>query len=73
MSTVVALGELVAIRGYGLAGVTLEPADDEAAVERAWERLPDDVSLLIVTRQAEAVLRERWNERPRLLRAVLPP
>ncbi len=71
MSGVVALGAASRLEGFVLAGVTVLSTDD-AGPEAAWDRLPDDTALLVLTPAARAALADRLRERPRLLWTVLP-
>lgn len=68
--TVAAIGEEVLVRGFGLAGVLVCPADDPEAVRTAWQGLPEEVSLVILTPTAAAALPER--DRAQCLVAVTP-
>ena len=72
MSSAAAIGEHTRIAGYALAGVEVLVAENPPSALSAWEALPADVSLLIVTPMAEEALREQMVERPDLLRARLP-
>ena len=72
MTTVAALGEGALVEGFALAGAVVFGADDDAAVDRAWEALPGDVAVLILTPRAAARLRPRFAERPSLLVTVGP-
>ena len=65
-----AIGEETLVRGFGLAGVLVRPADDADAVRAAWRGLPDGVSLVILTPAAATVLADRDTER--FLVAVTP-
>ncbi len=71
MNRVVVLGEPERTRGYRLAGATVIEAATAAEVERAWSGLPADTMLLVLTRDAVAVVANRLAERPRLIWAVL--
>ena len=73
MSTAAAIGEHVRLAGYALAGVRVHPAEDKAAADAAWERLPADVACLILTPRAHAALAARLRERPELVWAVMAP
>lgn len=72
MSRVAAIGEGAQIACYALAGVELLPAEDVAEALSSWERVRDDVGLLLLTPMAEEAIEERTPERPELLRARLP-
>ncbi|MFP4634418.1 MAG: hypothetical protein ACLFRD_01035 [Nitriliruptoraceae bacterium] len=71
MSRVVALGETSRVEGYALAGVTVL-ATDRDGVDRAWQRVPDDTGLLVLTPTAAADLEARLASRPGLLWTVIP-
>lgn len=71
MSRVVALGESARVRGFVLAGVTVIETDQDGP-EAAWEDLPDDTSLLVLTSAAADALGEDLKARPRLLWTVMP-
>ena len=68
---VVAIGEPGLLEGYALAGVAVIDAGDDHAVQRAWEELPADVGLVLLSAASHCALAERLSERP-LLWAVLP-
>lgn len=72
MSRLVVLGEEPHIRGFGLAGAELLSAGSPDDARRAWDDLPDDIGLIVLTPMAAAALAGRLDERPRLLRVVLP-
>jgi vacuolar-type H+-ATPase subunit F/Vma7 len=72
MSRVVVVGESTRIVGYALAGATVLDTDD-LGVDGAWDRLPDDTGLVLLTPGVAGALRERLAARPRLLWAVMPP
>lgn len=54
MGTVAVIGEEPLVRGFGLAGALVLPADGTAAVRAAWSALPADVAVVIVTAAAAA-------------------
>jgi vacuolar-type H+-ATPase subunit F/Vma7 len=58
MGRIVVLGETLAVAGFALAGATVISADDAAAVRRAWETLPADAAIVVLTAPAAAVLCE---------------
>ena len=59
MGTVAAIGEEALVRGFGLAGATILPADGPDEVRVAWRDLPGDVSLVVLTSAAAAALGQR--------------
>jgi vacuolar-type H+-ATPase subunit F/Vma7 len=71
MSSVVAIGEEELVAGYALAGAAVLPARRDDEVLAAWEALPPDTALVLLTQRAHAVLGETVRER-QLLWAVLP-
>lgn len=71
MGRIAALGELVRIQGFGLAGVLTVPAEDPDATRAAWAGLPPDVSAVILTRAAAEALGPQAVDGDRLV-AVLP-
>ncbi len=74
MGCLVVLGEAVRIQGFALAGAVLSPADTPDAVRRAWQELPADAGVVILTQQAaEALLAELTAGEPSRLTVVMPP
>jgi vacuolar-type H+-ATPase subunit F/Vma7 len=67
-----ALGESAKVEGFSLAGALVFPAAQSRAIDAAWDRLPDDVGVLILTATAAARLAARLGERPHLLPVVMP-
>jgi vacuolar-type H+-ATPase subunit F/Vma7 len=72
MRRIVVLGEASRVRGFRLAGATVVEAAGPAEVATAWNALPSDTVLLVLTADAAAVVRDQLPERPRLVWAVLP-
>jgi vacuolar-type H+-ATPase subunit F/Vma7 len=71
MSKVVAIGDELSLLGYGLAGAEVVPAEDENAVRLAWNALPSDLGLLVLTATAAGSL-QRELEGTDLLWVALP-
>lgn len=71
MSRVVALGEAARVAGYVLAGVTVIGTDVDGA-EAAWQRLPDDTGLVLLTPAAADALADDLSRHEQLLWTVLP-
>ena len=72
MRRIVVLGDPGRVRGFRLAGATVIDAGTPRGVARAWEALPDDTAVLVLTADAAVVLADRLAERPRLTWAVMP-
>jgi vacuolar-type H+-ATPase subunit F/Vma7 len=71
MSRIVALGAAARVAGYVLAGVTVLETDEDGPLA-AWDRLPDDTGLVVLTPDAADALAERLTHDDRLLWTVLP-
>jgi hypothetical protein len=56
MSRVVVLGASPRVDGWALAGALVMPARDEVEVRRAWELLPGDAGVVILTAAAAEAL-----------------
>jgi vacuolar-type H+-ATPase subunit F/Vma7 len=69
MGRIVVLGEAPAVDGFALAGATVIPAADPEAVRRAWETLPADAAVVVLTASASAARARR----PGLLTISMPP
>ncbi|WP_338674838.1 V-type ATP synthase subunit F [Streptomyces sp. SCSIO 30461] len=67
-----AIGEQVRVAGLALAGVTVLIAEEPDAVRRAWQSLPHDVTLVIVTPAAADTLGQAMLDSARPLAAVMP-
>lgn len=72
MTRVAAMGETAKVESFALAGALVFPADVAHDVDAAWDALPDDVGVLIVTPAAAVRLHARFDERPQLLTVVSP-
>jgi vacuolar-type H+-ATPase subunit F/Vma7 len=71
MAGIAVIGESARTRAYVLAGCQVLPADDAAAAIRAWELLPADTGLVILTATAAATLAER-RAHSTVLTVVMP-
>ncbi len=56
MVRVAAVGRAVAVSGYALAGVLVLVAEDDDAVLAAWDHLPADVEVVILSSAARQAL-----------------
>ncbi|MEV0267866.1 hypothetical protein AB0H43_03750 [Hamadaea sp. NPDC050747] len=59
---IAAIGEQVAVEGFGLAGALAYPAGDPDEVLAAWHSLPADVALVFLTAAADRVVPRRSPE-----------
>jgi vacuolar-type H+-ATPase subunit F/Vma7 len=72
MGRIAALGDRHRIQALAIAGVEPHPATTDEEAAAAWQTLPSDVAVLILTSQSAAALAHRLEERPDLLVTVLP-
>ena len=72
LGNAVAIGGDHRLAGYVLAGVTLLETATDTEVADAWERLGDEVRLVILSTDAAAALESRLGERPDVLTVRLP-
>jgi vacuolar-type H+-ATPase subunit F/Vma7 len=72
MGRMAAIGAADRVRGFGLAGAIVCPAEDASAVLTAWQDLPADVEVVILTRTAADALGAAATEPAAPLVAVLP-
>lgn len=73
VATAAVIGEELAVEGYALAGCVLLPADNPDELNSAWQALPPDTVLLILTDSAASWLAERLAQRPDIMTAVMAP
>ncbi len=73
MGLLVAIGEAVRVEGFALGGATVLVAEDPAAVRRAWESLPSDVAVVVLTPKAAAALADGSVPVEGVLTAIMPP
>ncbi|MFF7678973.1 hypothetical protein [Actinacidiphila glaucinigra] len=72
MGRVTALGEQPRVAGLALAGVDVIIAEGAQAVHEAWQALPADVDLVILSPAAAAVLGSERLSYGHPLTAVMP-
>ncbi|MFC0530518.1 V-type ATP synthase subunit F [Phytohabitans kaempferiae] len=60
MGTVAVIGEEELVAGFGLAGAVVLPARDESQARAAWQRLPTDAAVVILTATAADALKETY-------------
>lgn len=71
MGGIAVIGETTRVAALGLAGVLVVPAEDPEQVLAAWESLPDDVTLVLLTPAAARQPRPAAGRD--VLTAVMPP
>jgi hypothetical protein len=62
--SIAAIGPRDLVDGYGLAGALRYPATDPEGILAAWQALPADAELLLLSRLAAAVLAPHLDRRP---------
>ena len=67
------IGEMVRVRGYGLAGAVVYPAEDADQARTAWRTMPPDIAVVVLTARAAAWLGEAPQRRDGVLQVVMPP
>ncbi len=72
MGRVAVIGAGTAVSGYALAGALVLPAEDAPAVRAAWDRLPDDVDVVVLTAAAGEALGARCHTTRPPLAVVMP-
>ena len=73
MATAAVIGDELTVEGYALAGAIVHAADSHAEATAAWDALPPDTALVIMTARAATWLTDRLSKRPDILTAVLRP
>lgn len=71
-SSVAAIGERAALRGFTLAGVRIFPAETAPDMVAAWEALPAHTGIVILTANALTALGSRTADVLSPLTVVLP-
>ena len=72
MARVAVIGEPLRIHRYGLTGVMLCPAADQAEAVLAWRDMPDDIEVAVLTPSAARWLASEIARRPSVLPVLLP-
>ena len=65
------IGEAVRTGGFALAGAVVITAEDAGQARTAWDSLPSDVAVLVLTASAVTWLGDVLPSRPELLIAVM--
>jgi len=70
--TVAAIGDPSVLVGYRLAGVLVHAAGGAAEAQSAWDTMPDDVALVLVTDIVAEALEQRMQRPGAPLSVVIP-
>lgn len=73
MGTVAVIADPLQGQGFALAGALVLPAPDADAVRAAWDRLPPDVVLVLLSAAAAEALGEQVLHDSEVPTAVMPP
>ena len=73
MARAAVIGEAVRTAGFALAGAVVLPAGSPEEARAAWDSLPADIAVLVLTPHAAAWLGEAPQSRRAVLLAVMPP
>jgi vacuolar-type H+-ATPase subunit F/Vma7 len=71
MSRAAVIGEALRVQGYGLAGADVYPAEDGDEASAAWQSLPADTAVVVLTARAAACLGEQIAQRRGILTVVM--
>jgi len=71
VARVAIIGEALRIEGFALAGAVVCPAEDHEEAYAAWQSLPRDVAVVVLTQAAAACLTGQLAQRPEMLPVVM--
>jgi vacuolar-type H+-ATPase subunit F/Vma7 len=71
MSRAAIIGEALRVQGYAMAGAAVYPAEDRDEARAAWEALPADTAVVVLTARAAADLSQETGQRRDVLTVVL--
>jgi vacuolar-type H+-ATPase subunit F/Vma7 len=71
VARVAVIGEALRIEGFALAGALVCPAGDPDETHQAWQSLPPDVAVVVLTQAAAACLAGQLAQRPGVLPVVM--
>ncbi|MEB7504112.1 hypothetical protein [Arthrobacter koreensis] len=71
-TVIAALGAPGILAGYELAGARLVPAKSDEDVRQAWQQLPEDTAVVILTADAAAALAGHLDDPAAPLTVALP-
>jgi vacuolar-type H+-ATPase subunit F/Vma7 len=72
MARAAVIGADLRIQGYALAGAALYPVDGQAGARQAWQELPADIAVVIVTTEVAGWLGDDLSSRRGVLPVVMP-
>jgi vacuolar-type H+-ATPase subunit F/Vma7 len=72
MARAAVIGEAVRTEGFALAGALVLPAENLTEARAAWDALPADIAVLVLTPRAAAWLGDAPQSRRGVLLAVMP-
>jgi vacuolar-type H+-ATPase subunit F/Vma7 len=72
MARAAVIGADLRIQGYALAGAALYPVDGQAGARHAWQELPADIAVVIVTAEVARWLGDDLSSRAGVLPVVMP-
>lgn len=72
MARVAAIGSAIAVQGFALAGAVVRVIDDRTSALSAWQDLPDDVAVVVLSAETAAALPTEVLDQDRPLIVVLP-
>ena len=72
MGLVVVIADFSTTSGFALSGATVRPIDNSDEARRAWDDLPDDTLVVVLSPDAAAAIGDRPAPRSNVLRVVLP-
>ena len=73
MARAAVIGQALQIEGFGLAGAVVCAAEDEDQARTAWQSLPPDIAVVVLTDSAARWLAGQLAQRRGILPVVLPP
>jgi vacuolar-type H+-ATPase subunit F/Vma7 len=71
MSRAAVIGEALRVQGFALAGVVVCPAEGQGEARAAWQSLPPDIAVVVLTAAAAAWIGEDLKRRPDVLPVVM--
>lgn len=72
MSGIAVIGAGTLVAGYRLSGAVVLAAEDDNAVRAAWDRLPEDVAVVVLTAAAARALGDTPSATGPPLAVVMP-